>query len=381
METTRNIALVVPGEGAVVIPFPDIQEQVREILKQFYTENVAEQYASMVQHFFEENASFPTNGIYMLVDGSLCCINIQTKSWEKAGSAASYVISKGSEKFWKAFEEQIPYLKSYKESIQDLIQSVTSGMFSQKMEDSSFVCRDKEGKITIGIADRNAILLAISDYVNPLNIGEYIVKILKEVFQSEEMPIFVIDNGITVAAITRDSILTDFDENRLKNMLTTSFSSNDVEHLQKRIMNAIKYSVITEEHVFVNEKGEFIIQIDGLHVIPSKDLSKGIMACNSHNRKILAQKLNGKVRKIWQHGGGYEIRYYPQDNVGIAAYEEEICFVDKSNVAKASISFDRNKIFIGGVAVAMLNGNDEIEFFDDIDGCMITILSKSDDNE
>lgn len=284
--------LIKPGNKAAVITFPSIKEAVIKILLRWYTEEKAKQYANNVQRFFEENARFPEDAIYKLEDGVFYLLDIQNSAWKKTeDTKTSCVISDTNSKFWEEFDKKLPYLGTYKADIQKIIFDTTKKMFDVEVQKISFVSRDINGIVSVGINENSAIKSALCDYVNPQEHEAYITRILAEVFHSDDMPIFVIDKGITVAAITSSSISKDVDDTALPELLKKSFSADDAQNLQIRIMNAIKYGIDHLEEVVINEYGEFVLNIGGLHVLPFGDSDKYCSVAQDQNNSQFFSKI------------------------------------------------------------------------------------------
>lgn len=314
--------LIKPGEGATIITFPSIEKSIKKILLRWYSKEKTEQYAGNVQRFFNENAKFPKDGVYKLEDEVFYLLNIQNCVWEKTkNTKKSYVISDENSKFWEEFEKKLPYLMTYKADIQQIIHDTTATMFDVVVQKTSFVSLGTKVEATLGINDGSAIKAAISNYVNPQEQDAYIARILAEVFHSDDMPIFVIEEGITVAVITSNSIFTDVSDNALLDLLKKSFSANDAQFLQIRILNGIKYGINSEEEVTINENGRLLYNIGGLHVLPFGDYDKYCLVVQDKNNtqlfsKILEQQI-GYHNGFTQYFGfknGYCVGYYYEWN-------------------------------------------------------------------
>lgn len=306
--------LIKPGKGAALITFPSIEEVVKKILLRWYSDEKAKQYAGNVQRFFEENARFPEDAIYKLEDGVFYLLDMQNSTWKKTESTkTSYVISGKNSKFWEEFEKKLPYLNTYKADIQQTIFDTTKAMFDVEVQKTSFVGCDTKGITTVGINKDSAIKAALCNYVNPQEQEAYIEKILAEVFHSDDTPIFVIDKGITVAAITSSSISKDVNEKALHELLKKSFLADDAQELQIRIMNAIKYNVNHEEEVVMNENGEFVLNIGGLHVQPFGDNDEYSCVVEDENNTELFSELL-KKHAGYHLGKDGNIHYHIKNN-------------------------------------------------------------------
>lgn len=377
------MVLIKPGIGAAVITFPSIEEVIYEILIRWYSEEKAKQYAANVQEFFEQNAEFPEDGFYKLEDEVFYRLDTEYNSWVKTkNTKTSYVINDKNVEFWQKFDEKIPYMEDYKAEIQQIIFNTTSAMFDVAMVKTSFVSRNVDGVSTVGVNEDSAIKAALCSYVNEQEREAYIAKILAVVFHSDTMPIFVIDKGITVSAITKDSISTDLDEKALQDLLNKSFSADDVQHLQVRIMNAIKYGVDSVEEVLVDENGDFVVNIGGLHVIPDKNApGKGTIANDKNNIDLISSFLKGEVREVECYGGGHDLvlgnRFFRDIT---KEYKGKTC------VAIVNFSNSRYTIFVGGLKVGEWHGGtDGIITFNnnslDLNGARVTIKPVGDDEE
>ena len=286
------MVLIKPSVGAAVITFPDIKDVIQEILLRWYSDVKATQYAADVQKFFEENAKFPEDDIYKLENRVFYRLNVQKSTWDKTkNTKTSYVINDKNAKFWEAFDKRFPYLMDYRAEIQQIIQNTTSAMFDVAMVKTSFVSRDADGVFAVRMNEDSAIKAAIKEYVNPKEQEAYIVKILTEAFHLDTMPIFMIDKGVTVAAITKDTISTDVDDKAIYDLLKKSFSADDAKHLKIVIVNAIKYSVNSEDKILINEHGEIVVNVGGLHIIPIEGDDKNCFIANDSNNSKLFSKL------------------------------------------------------------------------------------------
>ena len=273
--------LVKPGVGATVIAFPNIEDAVQKVLLRWYSDSKAKQYSADVQEFFKTNAKFPENDVYKFENRALYRLNVQNGTWEKTkNTKASYVIDDKNVKFWEAFDKSFPYLLDYKAEIQQIIQNKTSTMFEVAMLKTNFANRNTDGLFELDLKEGSLIQEAIIDYVKPQEQEAYITKILTAVFHMETMPIFLMDNGVTVAAISKNTISTDVDDKALKDLLEKSFSTDDAQLLQNKLINAIRYNIDLAEEVLVNERGEIVVNIGGLHVIPFGSDNKKCLISN-----------------------------------------------------------------------------------------------------
>lgn len=313
-----NMLLVKPGVGATVIAFPNIEDAVQKVLLRWYSDSKAKQYSADVQEFFKTNAKFPENDVYKFENRALYRLNVQNGTWEKTkNTKASYVIDDKNVKFWEAFDKSFPYLLDYKAEIQQIIQNKTSTMFEVAMLKTNFANRNTDGLFELDLKEGSLIQEAIIDYVKPQEQEAYITKILTAVFHMETMPIFLMDNGVTVAAISKNTISTDVDDKALKDLLEKSFSTDDAQLLQNKLINAIRYNIDLAEEVLVNERGEIVVNIGGLHVIPfGSDNKKCLISNDSNNIKLFLELLQKEGYEISNTGGVLEFKngYAPADS-------------------------------------------------------------------
>ena len=372
------MVLLNPGEGAAGIQLPNIMEAVKDILLRWYSEKNAEQYASNVQSFFKENAAFPDEDVYKLEKGFFYRLDIKKKSWKKSKAPTSYVIDKNNKTFWEKYDKLFPYLKAYKSEIQDLIFKETTDMFNQEMIGTTFVCRDRDGKYSLDSTEEFAIYDAISGYVSQKEQDDYVATLLSKVFKSTEMPIFVIDCGITIAAITEKSITQDIDEEALISFLKEYFAPDDVDELKVRILNAVKYGVDSIEEVLVDENGDFVVNIGGLQVILSEDdNSMGYAANNKHNLELLSNAFT--ARMVEQYGRSPMLKFY-EKNAKIL--NDKLIFTGKTFVASIKLEGSVYGIHLGGEHVARLEDDTKIAFFDELgDNVKVSIAPKKNDEE
>lgn len=370
------MVLIEPGTGAVCIQLPNIMEAVKDMLLRWYSEKKAEQYASNVQRFFEANAEFPADDVYKQENDVFYRLDIEKKSWKKSKAQASYVIDKNSKTFWEKFDKLFPYLKAYKEEIQDLIFKETTDMFNLEMVETTFVCRDRDGKYSLDSTEQFAIYDAISGYVSQKEQNDYVATLLSKVFKSTQMPIFVIDCGITIAAITEKSITQDIDEASLKSFLNERFAPEDADQLKVRILNAVKYGVDSVEEVLVDENGDFVVNIGGLHVILSKDdSSKGEAANNKHNLDFLSKAFS--ARMVDQYGSTSMVKFFEKDTKRLI---DKLIFTGKAHIATVKLTEHTYSIYLGGEHVANLEGDTNLVFFEDLgDGIQVSIAPKRTD--
>lgn len=368
------MVLLKQGEGAACIQLPNIMEAVKDILLRWYSEKKAEQYASNVQSFFKENAAFPDEDVYKLENGFFYRLDIKKKSWKKSKAPTSYVIDKNNKTFWEKYDKLFPYLKTYKSEIQDLIFKETTDMFNQEMVGTTFVCRDRDGKYSLDSTEQFAIYDAISGYVSQKEQDDYVATLLSKVFKSTEMPIFVIDCGITIAAITEKSITQDIDEEALISFLKEYFAPDDVDELKVRIPNAVKYGVDSIEEVLVDENGDFVVNIGGLQVILSEDdNSMGYAANNKHNLELLSNAFT--ARMVEQYNGTPLLEFFEN---GSNRKIDKLEFSGTSHVATVKLKEQNHRVYLGREHVGNYGGNGKITFFEDLgDEISVTIAPLS----
>lgn len=238
------------NQGATIEKL-SITQDVQNIICARYNNEVALEYAKSVSDFVKQNMRFPEDGIYKISDTDLFLkFNLKSRKWKETSTGKKdYVIDENSN-FWEKFDQEFKYLEDFKSEIQEILKQKTTEMFDEKPIVIKYI-ELIDDKYVAQVETKSNLATVFKEYLDERAVEEFIQKLLKEVYGTNEMPIFVINNGIIDTAITSNKIVSNKKMNNLKPFIKKFFSPKHAEEMYIRLLNVLVYGVDYRDYEFI----------------------------------------------------------------------------------------------------------------------------------
>ena len=285
----------------------------RKIFENFYSEDCSIRYAKELESFIHKKMDYPDEGIYFVnkSDNSMRLYDVEGNKWINTGKRFEDYIIYPDSSLWKDVGNEFMYLNKFLEEIKEFVEKVTRNMFAMDNLDR-ISCSERTNYKLEAFEVDSRLSKVIEQYINKNKVSDYLMKIMKKIFKTTILPVFISESGKIIGAISEDKSFsmkeTQDGFDAAKQFICETFEAKDANFIYAKIKNLLLYGINASYEVKGFDDGYPYTIVDGFKMNISYSTGELTPVFDSNLKKYLANEV--KSVGIIAHLAGKTIKNY-----------------------------------------------------------------------